>query len=325
MKINRIILVFTAALLLTGINGTCQVAINSDGAAPDASAMLDIKSTDKGILIPRVNDFTSISSPVKGLLIYSLIDNSFYYYDGAIWKKIETSGSQWVTSGSNVYYNKGGVAIGGISVNRSSLLDLTSTSKGILIPRMSETQRTTISFPEQGLLVYQNETSTFPEGFYYYSGGWHYLFNATNKVLQVDQGGTGLGSISAGYIPFGSGSQSLSTNNRLTFQNNTLKVVGTLQVTGSKINTVNHFSSANPSLSPDDEIALCSGTFSLSLIPINGVPGLTFTIKNIDTGTVVIDPDGNELIDGKPTYSLTAQKSITITTDGTAWYIIGGF
>ena len=67
-----------------------QVGINSDGASPDASAMLDITSDDKGVLIPRLstNERTSISSPATGLLVYDTYEQSFWYYNGSEWIEI---------------------------------------------------------------------------------------------------------------------------------------------------------------------------------------------------------------------------------------------
>jgi hypothetical protein len=49
------------------------IGINDDGSSPDGSVMLDIKSTDKGILIPRIaliakNNATPITSPATSLL-----------------------------------------------------------------------------------------------------------------------------------------------------------------------------------------------------------------------------------------------------------------
>lgn len=54
-----------------------QVAVNTDGAAPDASSMLDIKSTSKGVLLPRMTliQRSAIASPANGLMIYQN-DNS---------------------------------------------------------------------------------------------------------------------------------------------------------------------------------------------------------------------------------------------------------
>ncbi len=68
-------------------NFQLPLSINSDGSAPDGSAILDINSTDKGILIPRLLNTAAISSPVEGLMIYQTeAPKGFYYYDGADWK-----------------------------------------------------------------------------------------------------------------------------------------------------------------------------------------------------------------------------------------------
>lgn len=90
MKTIRFLL--TIFTLLTGEIVAAQVAINSDGAAPNSSAMLDIVSTDKGLLIPRVADTTSILSPAAGLLIYRTnLPQGFFYYNGTKWQRIGTS------------------------------------------------------------------------------------------------------------------------------------------------------------------------------------------------------------------------------------------
>jgi len=49
-----------------------QVAINTDGSQPDGSAMLDVKSTTKGVLIPRMTfeQRNAIQNPIEGLMVY---------------------------------------------------------------------------------------------------------------------------------------------------------------------------------------------------------------------------------------------------------------
>jgi len=84
------------------------VAINNDGSSPDASAMLDVKHPNKGLLIPRVAltstaDVSTIISPATSLLVYNTATNGsgaaaitpgFYYWSGAAWLRIGTgSGS----------------------------------------------------------------------------------------------------------------------------------------------------------------------------------------------------------------------------------------
>jgi hypothetical protein len=64
-----------------------QVAINLDGASPDASAMLDIKSTGKGLLIPRMTTAQRLAiSPVaEGLMVYDNDLKAFMFYQSGSW------------------------------------------------------------------------------------------------------------------------------------------------------------------------------------------------------------------------------------------------
>ena len=81
--------------------------------------------------------------------------------------------------------NAGNVGIGTTTPDASSSLDISSTSKGLLIPRMTSTQKTGISTPATGLLIYQTDGSA---GFYYYNG--------TTWVLLASGSGSGSGSSS---------------------------------------------------------------------------------------------------------------------------------
>jgi len=66
-----------------------QVGIGT--ITPNNSSMLDIESTDKGILIPRMTETQkmSVSSPVSGLLIYQIDKEAgFYFYDGSVWLRL---------------------------------------------------------------------------------------------------------------------------------------------------------------------------------------------------------------------------------------------
>ena len=74
------------------LSATAQVSINNDGSQPDNSAMLDIKSTNKGMLIPRLtqSQIKSISGPANGLLVYRVTDGKLYIYTkiSAEWKEV---------------------------------------------------------------------------------------------------------------------------------------------------------------------------------------------------------------------------------------------
>ena len=59
------------------------------------------------------------------------------------------------------------VGIGTTDPNGSAALDITSTTKGLLIPRMLAAARTAIDTPATGLMVFQTDGAA---GFYYYNG-----------------------------------------------------------------------------------------------------------------------------------------------------------
>jgi len=76
-----------------------SVGVNTDGSAPNASAILDVKSTNKGVLIPRMTTAqrTSISTPASGLLVFDTDTRSFWYYTGTAWSNIFNG---WSTNGN---------------------------------------------------------------------------------------------------------------------------------------------------------------------------------------------------------------------------------
>lgn len=77
------------------------VGINSTGAVPATSAMLDVSSNNKGVLISRVdivdlNTAVPVSAPVISLLVYNTNVSSgvgYYFWDGLKWVKLSDSNS----------------------------------------------------------------------------------------------------------------------------------------------------------------------------------------------------------------------------------------
>ncbi len=77
--------------LITGSYIYAQVAINKDGSVANNSAMLDVKSTDGGLLIPRLSKTQrdAIYLPATGLMIYQInYTPGFYYFNGTEWVKV---------------------------------------------------------------------------------------------------------------------------------------------------------------------------------------------------------------------------------------------
>jgi hypothetical protein len=79
---------------------------------------------------------------------------------------------------TNSYAQSLAVNTDGSTANASSLMEVKSTTKGVLIPRMSKTQKNAIASPAIGLLIFQNAPDSI--GFHYYNGsGWTWLANNT--------------------------------------------------------------------------------------------------------------------------------------------------
>lgn len=85
----------SAILLFLLIQGHSQngVSISDNGAEPHNSAMLDVRSGNKGVLVPRMThaERNEIISPAKGLLVYQNDGTEgFYYFDGVSWTKLSS-------------------------------------------------------------------------------------------------------------------------------------------------------------------------------------------------------------------------------------------
>ncbi len=89
--------------LFAGLLTHAQVAFNTTGASPGNSAMLDVTSTAKGFLVPRMTTAAriAITSPATGLLVYDNSLSLFYYYNGTSWAPIAPLANGWSVNGNS--------------------------------------------------------------------------------------------------------------------------------------------------------------------------------------------------------------------------------
>jgi trimeric autotransporter adhesin len=106
MKKNKSFILL-AIFFVLGENVFAQsLAINTDGSTASASALLDVKSTAKGILIPRMTSVqrTAIGTPANGLMVYDTDSLSFAYYNGSTWSFLKADADiskGWSVNGNN--------------------------------------------------------------------------------------------------------------------------------------------------------------------------------------------------------------------------------
>lgn len=82
-----------------------------------------------------------------------------------------------------VIAQKDNVGIGTTKPDQSAALDISSSTKGLLMPRMSLQQRSAIQNPAQGLVIYQTD---FLSGFYFYDGTEWKGMTSQNSVAGID-------------------------------------------------------------------------------------------------------------------------------------------
>ena len=98
-----VLIIITVQFFLANNLFSQSVAINTDGTTAHSSAILDIKSTTKGILAPRMTTIerTTIGTPAAGLLVYDTDTNSFWFFNGSAWTNLSASGTLgWLLTGN---------------------------------------------------------------------------------------------------------------------------------------------------------------------------------------------------------------------------------
>ncbi|MBU0764784.1 MAG: hypothetical protein KJ607_08115, partial [Bacteroidetes bacterium] len=107
MKTKLLFFAVIIILLCTNIALYSQnVAItDDDGYTADSSAMLDVKSVTKGMLVPRMTAIqrNAVLNPARGLLVFDINENSFFFHNGSEWVNLSSGEQVWEQTGSIVH------------------------------------------------------------------------------------------------------------------------------------------------------------------------------------------------------------------------------
>ena len=154
------------------LNGEAQTGIGT--TSPDASAKLDISSTTKGLLAPRMTaaQKNGITLPATGLLIYQTDTTSGFYVNSGTpaspaWTRINMD---WTRSGNDINYTEGNISTTG-SLTGGNLA--TSKLSGFVSNTSTEASSRTIATTDNGMILRCNSAitltlptaGTLPEGF----------------------------------------------------------------------------------------------------------------------------------------------------------------
>ena len=258
------------ALLFASTITFAQVGIGTE--TPLESSALDITSSDKGFLLPRMSssDRTSIntSADAFGLQVYDIDTKSIWIFDGFQWNELS---SKFVdgTNSDDAVFTEGNVGIG--TADPEAVLDVVSTDSGLIVSRVANTAAVTA--PVNGMMVYDTSTTCIK---FYENGAWTDCLSsggsvASEVVANCDQNG-----FEGAYV----GSVDLTADNifTVTITNNTfsttdislditdLVLSGTALGSGSAV-TVSSVSPSSVSLSAGESELV---TYNLTGTPVTG-------------------------------------------------------
>jgi len=108
-QINQLstVLIIVFSLFLFKSRAQNIAITDDDNYDAHPSAMLDVKSLTKGMLVPRMTteQREAIADPAPGLLVFDIDELNFYLFGGSDWTNLSTGNPSdlWSLSGSNVY------------------------------------------------------------------------------------------------------------------------------------------------------------------------------------------------------------------------------
>ncbi|MES2775194.1 MAG: hypothetical protein V4722_13485 [Bacteroidota bacterium] len=222
-----------------------QVAIGIPGNPPDASAMLDVQSTNKGMLIPRMTEGerNGIGSPAKGLLVYDNSYDALYVYRNNTQQWTQLGEKIWVKYNGNAIYESGNVGIHTFSPATSLHIktgELIYANKyGYLL--LGDSASVNVSFSNKEIQARIAEyTSTLylqPMGSGVHIGGA--TTESPNTQLFIPTGAdAGMDELNSGFIMMGrqSSANMVLDNNEIVARNNGVSSTLFLQNDGGGVN-----------------------------------------------------------------------------------------
>lgn len=212
----------TGSSTITGTGTATQVAYFTGAQTIGSSANLFWDNTNTrlgvGTATPGYTIEANGSAKVDALYLRNATAGNGVLYHEATFNRVTLANYNpngilvFETNGGTIQMNidpNGGVVIGnGISfANTSSILDITSTTKGFLQPRMTTTERNLITGPATGLTVYNTTSNTID---YYNGTSWISLSTTTGTVT-----GTG----TATQVAFWNAASNITGSNNLYWDN----------------------------------------------------------------------------------------------------------
>jgi len=151
-----------------GYNAMHDLRVGNDNVAVGALSGDNFRRGKENVFIGRSSgsvDTTLNNTVVLGYNVRAAQSNAIY---------IGNSSQTELHTPAKIFSEKGLEVTNNSTSGGSAIVEMNSTTKGMLMPRMTQTQRKAISSPDTGLMVYQTDNTQ--KGVHFYDGtGWRYL------------------------------------------------------------------------------------------------------------------------------------------------------
>ncbi len=167
-------------------NVQAQVGINT--SSPNASSLLDVASTSKGFLYPKLTNsqMNAIASPATGLIVYNTDATALFIYNGASWNMLEDKISAIVDDGVAVQLDNIKVQLSTNTSERS--LQIATTSGSIALSGSSTNIFTASPISAGGAVAnftsWVRQSNTFSTTFTTFEPGLNFGQHGSCQLIQ---------------------------------------------------------------------------------------------------------------------------------------------
>ena len=180
-------LIYLFLLSFFAFNLQAQVGVNT--TSPNASSLLDVSSTTKGFLYPKLTNtqMNAIASPATGLIVYNTDATALFVYNGAAWNMLEDKSSAIVDDGVTVQLDNIKIQLSTNTSERS--LQIATTSGTIALSGSSTNIYTASAISAGGTAAnfssWVRQSTSFGTTFTTFQPGLHFTQHGSSQLIQI--------------------------------------------------------------------------------------------------------------------------------------------
>lgn len=317
-------------LTITGASTISTTLAVGQATAPDASSILELVSTTKGMLFPRMTTTqrNAIVSPATGLMVYDTILGALYYYNGTVWtmlSKNKIDGTNLIVGeGSGMSLTTGNLSNVLIGRNAGPILtDSSNVFIGDIVATNATTALGNVSIGKSSAVAMTIGDHNTLMGYgcapVMSTGSYNtFIGDLSGSVVSTGANNTMLGASTAGNSAFNNqtalGYQATSTlANQVMIGNSSV-----IEMVPNASSNANLGTAANPwnDLYIKGGVTSTTGTFNgVNIVNLsNSIPGSLMTVTSVSTATYTI-LSTDTIISSK--YSTTGAQTLTLPLSST--------